>query len=59
MKKAFTLVNIFFCLTSFSQDQKLYNPQADAAADILAVVKKAAEENKFLLIQGGGNWCGW
>lgn len=44
---------------SFAQDKKLYNPQADATADIAAAVKKAAAENKFVLIQAGGNWCGW
>lgn len=42
-----------------AQEKKLYNPDADAAADIAAAIKKAATENKFVLIQAGGNWCGW
>lgn len=37
----------------------IYNPQADAQADIKAAVAKAAAENKHVLIQIGGNWCPW
>ena len=43
----------------FAQQAKLYNPDADAAKDIAAAVTKAAAENKFVLIQAGGNWCSW
>jgi len=43
----------------FAQDKTLYNPLADAEKDIAAATKKAADENKFVLIQAGGNWCGW
>jgi len=59
MRKVFLLFCIFFSLTSFAQDKKLYNPQANAAADIKAAIDKAAAEKKFVLIQAGGNWCGW
>ena len=45
--------------TAQSESKKLYDPNANAAADISAAVKKAAAENKFVLIQAGGNWCGW
>ena len=38
---------------------KLYNPAADAKADIAAAVKQAAKEGKHVLLQIGGNWCGW
>lgn len=37
----------------------IYNPSADAMADIKAAVAKAASENKHVLIQVGGNWCPW
>ena len=37
----------------------IYNPSADAKADIQAAVKKAESENKHVLIQVGGNWCPW
>ncbi len=44
---------------SMAQEKKIYNPSADATADIEAAIKKAAAENKFVLLQGGGNWCKW
>ncbi|MCW3461828.1 thioredoxin family protein [Chitinophaga nivalis] len=37
----------------------IYNPTADAKADLAAAVKKAAKENKHVLLQIGGNWCIW
>jgi thioredoxin-related protein len=37
----------------------IYDPKADAVADIKAAVTKAAAENKHVLIQVGGNWCTW
>ncbi len=37
----------------------IYNPAADAKADIQAAIKKAVAENKQVLIQIGGNWCPW
>jgi thioredoxin-related protein len=54
----------FVCLlltsvSIFAQEKKLYNPSADATADIEAAVKKAAAENKFVVLQAGGNWCSW
>ena len=42
-----------------AQEKKLYDPNADAAKDIEAALNKAAAENKFVLIQAGGNWCSW
>ena len=60
MKKLILLLSILFLsIASFAQEKKLYNPQADAAADIDAAVKKAAAENKLVILQGGGNWCSW
>ena len=43
----------------FAQEKKLYNPTADANEDIDAAIKKAATENKFVVLQAGGNWCSW
>ena len=48
----------FFQYT-FAQEIKIYNPKADAKADIAAAVKKASEEGKHVFIQIGGNWCPW
>ncbi len=58
------LVIIGLCLLSsmcYAQTEanKLYNPEADARKDIKAAVKKAKAEDKYVLIQAGGNWCTW
>lgn len=37
----------------------LYNPKANASADIDAAVAKAKKAGKQVFIQVGGNWCGW
>ncbi|HWV64851.1 thioredoxin family protein [Chitinophaga sp.] len=39
--------------------EHIYNPSADAKADIAAAEQKAAKENKHVLLQIGGNWCHW
>lgn len=60
MKKLFlAAVTLFLSLLSVAQEKKLYDPNADASADIEAAIKKASAEHKFVLIQGGGNWCKW
>ncbi len=38
---------------------KLYNPSADARAEIASAVKQASKEHKNVLLQIGGNWCIW
>lgn len=38
---------------------KLYNPAADAKAEISAAVKSAQAQHKNVLLQIGGNWCIW
>lgn len=43
----------------FAQKIEIYNPEADAKADIAAAVKKAANEHKHVFLQIGGNWCPW
>lgn len=50
---------LFIGASAFAQEAKLYNPSADAKKDIEAAIKKAKAEHKFVLIQGGGNWCRW
>jgi len=37
----------------------VYDESADAAADLAAALETAAKENTRVLIQWGGNWCGW
>ena len=59
-KNLFFLAGLLVTSVSlFAQEKKLYNPAADAKADIEAAVKKAAAENKFVVLQAGGNWCSW
>nr|WP_082856077.1 thioredoxin family protein [Mucilaginibacter sp. L294] len=38
---------------------KLYNPAADAKAEITAAIKTAQAQHKNVLLQIGGNWCIW
>jgi hypothetical protein len=60
MKNTFLLaLGLLATVTLFAQEKKLYDPLADAEKDIAAAIKKAKAENKFVLIQGGGNWCSW
>ncbi|SES17289.1 thioredoxin family protein [Pedobacter rhizosphaerae] len=64
MKRLFTLLAaVLISTTAFSQAKKeavhIYNPQANAKADLAAAVSKAAKENKHVLVQVGGNWCTW
>ena len=61
MKK---LIVIVFCLIAYvsnaqTEGNKLYHPDADATKDIAAALKKAKAEHKYVLLQGGGNWCSW
>lgn len=60
MKKIIVVViAVFSMLNLAAQEAKLYNPDADAEKDIAAAIKTAREQHKFVLIQGGGNWCSW
>jgi len=61
MKK---MLVIFLCLVTYisnaqTEGTKLYHPDTDAEKDIAAAIKQAKAENKYVLLQGGGNWCGW
>lgn len=59
-----TIWVIFLCLATYSgsaqtEQPKIYHPNSDAEKDIAAAIQKARVEKKYVLIQGGGNWCGW
>lgn len=45
-------------MAGFSQNL-VYNPTADAKADIQKAVAQAKAEGKNVFIQIGGNWCPW
>lgn len=59
MRTLFVLVFSFSTYMATAQETKLYTPEANAAKDIAAAVKIAKASNKYVLIQGGGNWCKW
>jgi thioredoxin-related protein len=64
MKTIKLLILVLFALAPvtvlLSQNAvNIYNPAANAKADIVAAVKKAQAENKHVLLQVGGNWCPW
>lgn len=42
-----------------TRKEPLYNPKADAKADIKAAIERAKREHKRILLDFGGNWCGW
>lgn len=59
-KFVISLAFVMLSLSGFAQNAvTIYNPAADAKADILSAVKKAKAENKQVLLQIGGNWCPW
>lgn len=67
MKKSLIIIVALtlFSTLSFAQTAAtkqgvhLYNPQANAQADIDAAVAKAKAAKKHVLVQVGGNWCIW
>jgi thioredoxin-related protein len=59
MKKLLLLL-LMIATRSMSQDTTaVYHPDADARAEVAAAVKKAAAENKHVMLMIGGNWCRW
>ncbi|HKG08339.1 MAG TPA: thioredoxin family protein [Pedobacter sp.] len=62
MNKLLIIALLALSVPAFAQNKetvKIYNPQADAHADIDAAVAKAKKAGKHVFIQIGGNWCTW
>jgi uncharacterized protein YyaL (SSP411 family) len=63
MKKTLFILVMFLFTTDYllaqTESVQIYNPDADARADIAAALKQAKAENKHVLLQIGGNWCPW
>lgn len=55
----FMLLGFFTQFTSAQEKFNIYNPEADAQKDLQEAIVKAGNENKFVFVQVGGNWCGW
>ena len=65
MKGIFVVAFALISFAASAQDSvkvekpKLYHPEANAEKDIEAAIKQAKKQNKFVLLQSGGNWCSW
>lgn len=60
MKKNILLLAFSLSVLSLmAQKPTIYHPEANATADIDAAVQRAKAEHKYVLLQGGGNWCKW
>ena len=57
--RALLIVVLIAASYAASAADSLYNPRANARKDIAKAVAKAKAQNKYVLIQAGGNWCGW
>ena len=36
-----------------------YDPQRDPAKDLADAIKLASKQNRHIILQVGGDWCGW
>lgn len=62
MKKlaiVFVLLITAFASNATTDTTHLYDPKANAEADIAKAIAEAKKENKHVFIQAGGNWCIW
>jgi len=64
MKLATSLALSVAFVSAFAQNaakpvEKIFDPSRDAQADLTAGLKLATKEKKRVLIDVGGNWCGW
>ena len=56
MRIRFIVFSFFFCL---AYTEEIYDPSANAMADIARAVTIAKKSNKHVFVKVGGNWCGW
>lgn len=61
MKNILTLllVTITISFSSLAQNQKVYNPEADATEEIKKAISLAKSNKQHVFLQIGGNWCPW
>lgn len=55
------LLQMVFYTSMYGQEEnsQIYNPNADASAEIKIAASQAKAEGKHVLLQIGGNWCSW
>jgi thioredoxin-related protein len=56
---AITISSLTFAQSDKKEAVHIYNPQANALADINQAVAKAKATKKHVFVQIGGNWCIW
>lgn len=61
MKRALSISCLLLAAMVFAQTatDKIFDPNRDAAADLKAGIAKAKSTKKRVLVDVGGNWCGW
>ncbi|HBI80912.1 MAG TPA: thioredoxin family protein [Bacteroidales bacterium] len=59
MKRVFLIQLLILIGFPVFAQVNIYNPSADAKADISNALIHAKNENKHVFIQIGGNWCPW
>lgn len=61
MRKYLTLLILLWgTVNLIAQDAvKIYNPQANARAEINEAIINASKSGKHIFLQIGGNWCPW
>ena len=58
MRKIGFILTILLLLQGVYSEE-IYNPSADAMADIKSAITLAKETDRHVFIKIGGNWCGW
>ena len=58
MRKVELIITIFLLL-QLAYSAEIYNPSADAMAEIISAISLAKETDGHVFVKVGGNWCGW
>ncbi len=60
-KRTITIIILLVSITlsAFSQNEKLYDTDADGLRQFKTAVEQAQKEHKHVMVQIGGNWCSW
>lgn len=59
MRLLFLILLVSSLSVNANDSTKLYNPKANVAKDVEALIARAKKEKKHVLLQVGGNWCVW
>ena len=62
MNRTLTIILLFFCLTTVWAQEglpRVYDESVNPLTQIGQAVRRASQEDKFVVCQVGGNWCPW